>query len=232
MSSDEHKRRYVLQDLGTLPLIGFHLSRFVMRRHYFPQSLACSVLLFALTASSVHADIVAEWNSVALDAVIAAREAQPTQARSVTMVHVAMFEAINAIEQRYKPYVVKVSPSPGASREAAAAAAAHAVLVKLYPGQSASFDNALTSALSQIADGEAKHSGTSLGERVAQEIYNTRASEVANAPNTYRPRTAPGIYVPTTLPVATEAARFKPWLMQDTIQTRSANSIAERAMDP
>ena len=58
-------------------------------------------------------------------AVIAAREAQPTQARSVTMVHVAMFEAINAIEQRYKPYVMKVSPSPGASCEAAAARACH-----------------------------------------------------------------------------------------------------------
>jgi hypothetical protein len=168
----------------------------------------------------VQADVVTDWNSVALDAVLAAREAQPTQARSVTMVHVAMFEAINAIEQRYKPYVMKVSPSPGASREAAAAAAAHAILMKLYPGQSASFHNAMTSSLSQIADGEAKRSGVSLGERVAQEIYNTRAAEMANSPNTYRPRTAPGVYVPTTLPVATEAAMFKPWLMQEPAQFR------------
>lgn len=191
-----------------------------MSRHYPTRSLACLVLLSGLTAGSVQADVVTDWNSVALDAVIAAREAQPTQARSVTMVHVAMFEAINAIEQRYKPYVMKASPSPGASREAAAAAAAHAILMKLYPGQSASFHKALTSSLSQIADGEAKRSGVSLGERVAQEIYNTRAAEMANSPNTYRPRTAPGVYVPTTLPVATEAAMFKPWLMQEPAQFR------------
>ena len=204
-----------------------------MSRHYPTRSLACLVLLSGLTAGSVQADVVTDWNSVALDAVIAAREAQPTQARSVTMVHVAMFEAINAIEQRYKPYVMKVSPSPGASREAAAAAAAHAILMKLYPGQSASFHKALTSSLSQIADGEAKRSGVSLGERVAQEIYNTRAAEMANSPNTYRPRTAPGVYVPTTLPVATEAAMFKPWLMQEPAQFRPEAPIPlQSAMDP
>ena len=64
-----------------------------MSRHYPTRSLARLVLLSGLAASSVQADVVTDWNSVALDAVIAAREAQPTQARSVTMVHVAMFEA-------------------------------------------------------------------------------------------------------------------------------------------
>jgi hypothetical protein len=177
----------------------------------------------------VQADVVTDWNSVALDAVIAAREAQPTQARSVTMVDVAMFEAINAIEHRNKPYVMKVSPSPGASREAAAATAAHAILMKLYPGQSASFDKALTSSLSQIPDGEAKGSGISLGEHVAQEVYGTRAAEMANSPNAYRPRTAPGVYAPTTLPVATEAARFKHWLMQEPAQFRRRRRFLCRA---
>jgi vanadium-dependent haloperoxidase-like protein len=191
-----------------------------MSRHYANRSLACLVLLVGLTARSAKADVVTDWNSVAMDAGIAAREPQPIQARSVTMVHVAMFEAINAIEQRYKPYVVKVSPSSGASREAAAAAAAHAILTKLYPDQSASFDKALTGSLSQMADGEAKRSGVSLGERVAQEIHKTRAAEMANSPNTYRPITEPGVYVPTTLPVATDASRFKPWLMQEPAQFR------------
>jgi len=194
-------------------------------RHYPLCSFAYFVLLSGLTASSVRADVVTDWNSIALDAVTTARELQPTQARSVTMVHVAMFEAINAIEQRYRPYVVKVSPVPSASREAAAAAAAHAVLMKLYPGQSESFQKALTSSLSQIADDEAKRFGVSLGERVAQEILGTRAAELANSPNTYRPQTAPGVYVPTTLPVATEVARFKPWLMQEPAQFRPGAPI-------
>ena len=64
-----------------------------MSRHYPTRPLACLVLLSGLTSGSMQADVVTDWNSVALDAVIAAREAQPTQARSVTMVHVAMFEA-------------------------------------------------------------------------------------------------------------------------------------------
>jgi vanadium-dependent haloperoxidase-like protein len=191
-----------------------------MSRHYANRSLAYLMLFAGLAASPVKADVVTDWNSVAMDAGIAAREAQPHQARSVTMVHVAMFEAINAIEQRYKPYVVKVSPSSGASREAAAAAAAHAILVRLYPDQSASFDSALTNSLSPIADGEAKRSGVSLGERVAQEIHNTRAAEIVSSPNIYRPRTAPGVYVPTTLPVGTEVSKFKPWLMQEPAQFR------------
>ena len=55
-----------------------------MSRHYPTRSLARLVLLSGLAASSVQADVVTDWNSVALDAVIAAREAQPTQARSVT----------------------------------------------------------------------------------------------------------------------------------------------------
>src|SRR5215470_12712639 len=117
-----------------------HSWRFVMSRHYPTRSLACLVLLSGLAPSPVQADVVTDWNSVALDAVIAAREAQPTQARSVAMVHVAMFEAINAIEQRYRPYVVKVPPSPDASPEAAVAAAARGILTKLYPSQNASFD--------------------------------------------------------------------------------------------
>src|SRR5689334_22293410 len=79
--------------------------RLVMSRHYANRSLACLVLLAGLTAGSAKADVVTDWNSVVMDAGTAAREIQVSQARSVTMVHVAMFEAINAIEQRYKPYV-------------------------------------------------------------------------------------------------------------------------------
>src|ERR1700704_3086524 len=148
-------------------------------------------------ASPVQADLVTDWNDVTMEAVIAARDAQPTQARSVTMVHVAMFEAINAIERRYTPYVVKVVPSPGASREAAAASAAYAVLTKLYPNQRASFDKTYAISMAKIPDSEAKTSGISFGERIAQEIYDTRAVEMGSLPNAYRPRTTPGVYVAT-----------------------------------
>ena len=104
-----------------------------MSRHYPTRPLACLVLLSGLTAGSVQADVVTDWNSVALDAVVAAREAQPTQARSVTMVHVAMFEAINAIDQRYKPYVMKVSLSTVASRPPRTLSSRSFIRVRAHP---------------------------------------------------------------------------------------------------
>ena len=189
-------------------------------------SLTLLVLSSALLASSAHADVITDWNTVVLDAVIAAREAQPTQARSVAMVHVAMFEAINAIQQRYKPYALKLPRSSDASPDAAAAAAARALLTKLYPNQNATFDNAFATTLAQIPDGNSKTSGISLGERVAQEFYGTRAAEIGASPNAYRPRTTAGVYVATALPVASEAAKFKPWLMQTPAQFRPAAPIA------
>ena len=197
-----------------------------MSTHRNRPSLALMLLSSALFATSARADVITDWNTVALDAVIAAREGQPAQARSVTMVHVAMFEAINAIEQRYKPYLGKVPPSPDASPEAAAAAAARGILTQLYPSQNGSFDKALAATLAPIPDGDAKASGLSLGERVAQEVYSARAAEIGTSPNAYRPITTAGIYVPTTLPVASEAAKFKPWLMQSPAQFRPAAPIA------
>jgi PAP2 superfamily len=182
-------------------------------------------LFNGLTFNTAKADVVTDWNDVVLEAVTAAREPQPTQARSVAMVHLAMFEAINAVERRYGPSVVKSVVST-ASAEAAAASAARAVLSKLYPGQQAAFDKAYVVSMSQLPDGAEKSSGISLGEQIAQDIYNTRASDVISPQNTYRTRVPAGVYVPTTLPVAAEAAKFKPWLMQNPAQFRPLAPIA------
>jgi len=197
-----------------------------MSRYRKASSLALLVMFSGIFVGSARADVITDWNDVALEAVIAAREAQPTQARSVTMVHVAMFEAVNAIDRRYARYATKVAPAAGASREVAAATAAHAVLTKLYPNQRATFDRVYDAWIAQIPNDEAKASGIALGERVAQEAYDVRSSEMKSPANAYRPRTTAGAYVPTTLPVATEAARFKPWLMQSPTQFRPMAPIS------
>jgi len=197
-----------------------------MSRYSKASSLALLVMFSGIFVDSARADVITDWNDVALEAVIAAREAQPTQARSVTMVHVAMFEAVNAIGRRYARYATKVVPASGASREVAAATAAHAVLTKLYPNQRATFDKAYDAWIAQIPNDEAKTSGVALGKQVADETYAARASEMTNPANAYRPRTTAGAYVPTTLPVATEAARFRPWLMQSPAQFRPVAPIS------
>jgi len=188
--------------------------------------LSILVLGCGLAWNPARADVVTEWNDVVLEAVIAAREHQPAQARAVAMVHAAVFEAINAVERRYASYVTNGPRVLAASPDAAAATTAHAVLSKLYPAQRTALDKAYAASLARVPEGDAKTSAIALGERVARNIYDTRQNEMTARTNTYKPRTAPGVYVPTTLPVATDAAAFKPWLMQSPGQFRPPPPVA------
>jgi hypothetical protein len=91
----------------------------------------------------------------------------PTAFRTMAILHVAMFDAVNSIEPRYKPYKIRLSATPDTSKEAAAAAAAGAVLVKLVPDAAADVQSTLTSYLATLPDGEAKSKGIQLGQEVA-----------------------------------------------------------------
>ena len=166
------------------------------------------------------ADVVLDWNEVALARVAAARQGPPDGARTMAMVHLAMFEAINAVEHRYAPYAYKGRAPAGTSAEAAAAAAASSVLVKLFPEQAQSVEAAYAASIAAIADGNAKSSGIALGREVGAECLSMREKDGTGVPGVYRPRTAPGVYVVTTLPAATEWPKVKPWFMSDGAQFR------------
>jgi hypothetical protein len=88
-------------------------------------------LLVVLTGTA-HADVITDWNEKAAAAGVKA-QAGVMQARNAAIVHVAMFDALNAIERRYTPYRVQLGAAPGTARDVAAAAAAHAILAHLYP---------------------------------------------------------------------------------------------------
>jgi hypothetical protein len=92
--------------------------------------------------------------------------------RTMSLVHVAMFDAINSIEGRYSPYKVKVSAPAETSPEAAGVAAAHAVLVKLFPEQKAALDAAYAASIAQIPDGSGKTAGIGVGEDVAGKYWH------------------------------------------------------------
>src|SRR5688572_6215615 len=102
------------------------------------------VCLFAAlaTCSVARADVVSDWNEVAVARLVAARQLPPDGARALAMMHVAMFDAINAIQPRYTPYAFKGKAPEGASAEAAGAAAAKAVLLKIYPDQKDAIEKA------------------------------------------------------------------------------------------
>jgi hypothetical protein len=74
--------------------------------------------------------------------------------------------------------------------------------------------------LSAIADGEAKSKGIELGKKAAAEIIALRANDGSNTPESYRPQTSPGVYVPTVVPVESTVAKITPWVMREASQFR------------
>src|SRR5499426_3175079 len=102
--------------------------------------MTCIVSLLIGLSVTAHADVITDWNDKAVAAGVQARQAPFVHTRSVAIMHVAMFDALNSIERRYTPYRVQVSPAPGTLREVAAAAAAYFTLVSLYPDQVKDFE--------------------------------------------------------------------------------------------
>jgi hypothetical protein len=168
-------------------------------------------------AAPANADIVMDWNGRA-DAIAAdKRLPPPMQARAQALMHVSMFEAINAIDRRYRPYRLELIADRNTSREAAASSAAHAVLVALYPDQASSLDAQLAAELGRVAEGPAKERALILGRKAAADLLALHAADGEGADD-YRPFTQPGVYVPTQ-PVAGYLVRsFKPWVMTNASQ--------------
>src|SRR5687767_5508992 len=110
------------------------------------------------------ADTVLEWNEVAVEATRVARLSPNFQTRALAMVHGAVFDAVNGIEGGYAPYLVARRAPIWASEEAAAAVAAHRVLVSLLPAQEATLDAALASSLAAVPDGPAENAGVAYGK--------------------------------------------------------------------
>ena len=172
------------------------------------------------TTLGAHADAVSDWNAKAETIAVEKRMLPPPNARGMAVMHIAIFEAVNAIERRYSPYRLNLTAERGTSKEAAAAAAAHAVLVALHPDQEKALDAHLLASLQQIPAGEAKASGIALGNKAAAEILAWRATDGANVPESYRPHTAAGVYVPTAIPVSSTYGGAIPWSMTSGSQFR------------
>jgi hypothetical protein len=186
--------------------------------HYLAPTLA---LLTALSAPA-RSDVITDWNAKAEAIAIEKRLLPPPNARGMAILHVAMFEAVNVVDRRYAPYKLKLTAERNVSKEAAAAAAAHAVLVALHPDQQASLNSKLTASLASIADGEPKAKGIELGKKAAAEILALRANDGFNAPESYRPYTIAGVYVPTVVAVSSMFGAVTPWVMEKGSQFRPA----------
>jgi hypothetical protein len=150
-----------------------------------------------------------DWNTAALDAVRAALTPPPYAARNLAMVHAAVFDAVNAVEGRYKPYRVRAGAPDWASAEAAASAAAHGVLVALYPARQGAFAAALAESLKGIPDGRGERAGVALGEKVARKMIAGRRDDGADEVVEYVPGTDVDDWQPT--PPGFAGALFPQW---------------------
>jgi len=152
-----------------------------------------------LDAASASADVVLDWNVIALKTTAAAPFNPPLETRNVAIVHAAIFDAVNSITGEYPAYVVRLRAPGGASADAAAVAAAHMTLVKLYPDQQSMLDAAFTASIRRIPDGSGRMNGVRIGEAVASRILEARASDGAMAAINaeYIPGKRPGEWIPT-----------------------------------
>ena len=144
------------------------------------------------------ADALRHWNEIALDANaldhtpvapgemrVFGEQLGPTRtSRALAIVHIAIFDAVNAITGEYQSYTGLAPAPPDASLAAAIAQATHDTLVALFPSQTATCDQLLAEDLKQIRAGRAKVNGVEAGRRAAAAILALRAndgSDVAEA---------------------------------------------------
>ena len=176
------------------------------------------------------ANVITDWDEKALLVVTPAATlpgASPYPAqRMMGMVHAAMFDAVNSIERRYRPYLVQLPADPATSKEAAAAAAAAAVLATIDEKTAGEMKVALATYLAPIPDGTPKTDGIKLGEAVAARVVEARTNDGADAADDYRPRTTPGVYVPTAIPISSMWPNMKPFAIANPSQFRPAAPIA------
>ena len=177
--------------------------------------IVCGYLSWAAPA---RADAVVDWNANAVQAVLAAVPPRPgpSAVLDMAMVHTAMYDAVEAIDKRFKPYHVQI-PGASGNPSAAAAKAVHDILVNRFPAQAASLDMTYHTYLSGHSLAE-NDPGVAVGATAAAGIIALRAND-GSFPNPDVPfngDTNPGDWRPTISynpgPPPSLASMATPWL--------------------
>lgn len=225
------KRRFVSMDdcqPRKSTMLSLITAGSAVRRPFRSKQLVLETLEDRLVLS---ADVVLEWNRMALDAMVndsylgsSAKQAGPDRAsRALAIVQGAVYDAVNSIDGSYDPYLIKVKASKGASLDAAAAQAAHDALVALYPDFQPQLDAKLADDLAEIGDLNARYAGVQVGQTVAAAILTARANDGSNAPMHYdlNPKLGawrPDPLHPNQMPVGPEWGSVTPFALLSTNQ--------------
>lgn len=128
------------------------------------------------------ADVVLDWNVIAVNKAIANGQNPFAQARFAAIAQLAVFESVNAITGDYRPYLGTIVAPPGASADAAAIQAAYRVLRTYFPASASALDTERANSLASIPDGQAKNDGIVTGEAAALAMIALRANDGSSPP--------------------------------------------------
>ncbi|HEV8312136.1 MAG TPA: vanadium-dependent haloperoxidase [Burkholderiaceae bacterium] len=143
--------------------------------------------------------------------------------RHLALAHLAIHDAVNAVERRYEPFAVDVKAPAGTSVDAAAAGAAHAVLLALYPLQKPALDAALAGSLAKVPEGAGKAEGLAVGKQVGERLVDLRREDGAARDVSYTPLGTPGAWKPT--PPSPSALAIARWAQVKPLFLRSADQF-------
>ena len=154
--------------------------------------VAATPVSAAQPAGEADPAVIRDWNAVAAATI----PGNPAAFLNYAFVHLAMYNAVVGITGEYEPYEWAVMGPPKASPEAAAAVAAHRILMTNFPAAASNLDAALATSLAGVPDGVRKDQGIKYGLRAADRILELRAND--------------GRFAAVTVPVADAAGEWVP----------------------
>lgn len=170
--------------------------------------------LWAAFATPARADAITDWNLRSAQIVAESRLGTPPAVRVMALVQTAAYEAARDAAHGPNGSVQAV--------EAAIAAAHRTAFTQLLPAQRPSIEAAFRAAIAEMPDDERRARQLAIGEKAAQRVLSERTQDMPRQPDTYRPHTTPGAYVPTVMPAVVQWAQRRPWLLRGADQFRPA----------
>jgi hypothetical protein len=173
---------------------------------------------------------VTDWNNIAITTALAASQvtapgssSQPGSVLYLAYVHLAIYDAVNAIDHRFQSYGPDISAPMDASQDAAVIEAAYRMLLYLFPDKAATLTTQYNAALAVVANGTPKTDGMQAGLAAANSIIALRTGDGrgASVPYTWPSVPTPGVWIPTPPAFAAPAL---PWLSKVVPFTMSSPS--------
>ena len=200
-------------------------------KHFGFRAVAVISLALALCGVAAAQNAVIDWNAIAVTAALNGDQAiSPGSNTSggtslyLAYTHLAIYDAVNAIDHRFQPYGAEIPAPAGASIDAAIISAAYNTLISYFPGQYDALTMQYMAALAVIPNGQAKDDGVMVGKASADSIIAMRAGDGlgANVPYIFPAGPTAGVWIPTPpahlLPLTPWAGQMVPFTMSSASQ--------------